>query len=445
LLVAGFFAAGASLLFGVGLVRGAGAVFRAAGIAVFVGWTATSIVLSFGVMVGIGPTLPTAVVVWMLIVLAGLGVGRRARGDVARRPALRETGWWGRITAVGGASILAAYQLALLVRSWNPTGVLHPDVWNQWLPKAKIVYFFGDLDIGIGGLKSLQNPDYPPLDATAEALDFHALGAADPLDLARVHWVVFASFVLTLAWLVAPRVRPAILWPSLAMFSLVPGVGSLVGSSLADEPLTMLVGAAGITALLWLLENDRRYAFLCALFLAAATLTKNEGLMLSLVIVVALAATAEGRRRWRWLVGLLAAPLAVHAIWKLWLTRHSVPPNPFYDLGDLLRPHYVFGRLDRLDYGLTQILHEVARTSRWLLIVPCTLALALALVRRLPSVTIFVCTVVVLDLIGFATVYWISPVDLHFYVDNTVVRLPAFIAFFCGAVFPLLLAEAAKD
>ena len=65
--------------------------------------------------------------------------------------------------------------------------------------------------------------------------------------------------------------------------------------------------------------------------------------------------------------------------------------------------------------------------------------LALLAARRAPDVALFVGVVVVLDVLGFATVYWLSGVDLHFYVDNTVDRLPAFIAVFCGVVFPFLL------
>ena len=47
--------------------------------------------------------------------------------------------------------------------------------------------------------------------------------------------------------------------------------------------------------MIWLVEGDPRWAVLSGLALAAATATKNEGLMLSLVIVVALAVTRRGR------------------------------------------------------------------------------------------------------------------------------------------------------
>jgi hypothetical protein len=442
-LIVGFFVAGEALLVGLGLVRSAGGVVASAGMATFSGWAVTALGLSLALVLGAAPTFRNALVVWVLACVAAI-VWRLLRWDGPVLPrALRERRLPGRAIAAAGAIVLAGYLVALLVRAWEPTGVLHPDVWIQWLPKAKILYFFGDLDTGPGGWTSLLNPDYPPLHPASEALVFDVLGGADTLDLARLHWAIDASFVLAVAWLLAPRVRPAILWPCLAMLALAPGFGVLLGSSLADEPLSLLVALAGITAALWLLEGDDRFALLCGLFLGAATLTKNEGLMLSLVIVVALAVTRVGRRRIGVVAALAAVPLAVHGVWRIWLARHSVPPNPFYELADVFRPGYLLDRVDRLWYGLRRLVDELLSPSRWLLLVPATTVLAVLAARRSRPVATFVLTVVVLDVVGFATIYWLSRVDLHFYVDNTVDRLPAFIALFCGALLPLLLSEAA--
>ena len=73
------------------------------------------------------------------------------------------------------------------------------------------------------------------------------------------------------------------------------------------------------------------------------------------------------------------------------------------------------------------------------MLVPAVLVLGLLARRRAPDLVVFTTTVVVLDLLGFASIYWLSRVNLHVYVDNTVGRLPAFIAMFCGVVLPLLL------
>ena len=427
------------MLLGLGLVRRPRVAIAAAGLALFVGWTVTALCLSLGLVVGIDPSVRSAVLVWVALVAASLLVAWRVPRPRAFRPPLREVAWPGRIAAAVGVATLTAYLGALLVRSWEPTGILHADAWYQWLVKAKILYFFGGLDTGTGGFTSQFNPDYPPLHPTSEALVFDAAGGANTLELARVHWALAAAFLLGAAWMLAPRVRPAILWPSLAVLALAPGFGDLVGSSLADEPLAMLIALAGLAALIWLLEDDGRYALLAGLFLAAAVATKNEGLMLALVVVAGLASTSEGRRHWRVLVGLTTGIVGVEAIWRIWLSRHSVPPNPFYDLSDVFHPIYLLDRAHRLQYGLAELLGQLTTPSRWLLIVPATLLLALLAARRAPLVSLFVTVVVVLDVLGFATVYWLSGVDLHFYVDNTVGRLPVFIAVFCGVVFPLVL------
>lgn len=440
LLTAGFLVCGVSVLVMVGLVRTPTEAVWAAGLAIFTGWTVTALALTLITIAGPTPNLLGAAVIWVLAAAGATIRWRLAPGDRVAWVPLRERTRQGRLLGWAGATLLSGCMALLLVRSWEPTGVLHADAWGQWLPKAKILYTAG-LDTGPGGFTSQFNADYPPLQPTSEALSFHALGGADALDLPRVHWVIDACFLLGVAWLLAPRVRPAILWPSLAMLAVAPRFGWLVGSLLADEPAAMLIALAGLTAILWLLEGDRRYVPLVLLFLTTATLTKNEGMMLGLVIVVALALTPAGRREWRLLALLAAGVLAARGIWKIWLVAHDVPRNLFYDLGDLLHPGYLLGRADRLDYGLTQLLTQLATPSRWLLIVPAAFLVGAITIRRRPTLGIFVCAVVVLDALGFSIIYWVSTVDLHFYVDNTVDRLPAFIAVLSGVLLPLLLQE----
>ena len=444
-LLVGFLIAGEALLTALGLIRSRrhGVVF--AGLATFSGWVATTLSLSLALLIGVEPTPRNAAIVWGLLVVVALIVRGNRSAARTTPEVLHETGMVGKTCAIVGALALAGWLLALLVRSWQPTGVLHADVWNQWLPKAKLLYFFGGLDTGPGGFTSQFNPDYPPLNAVSEALAFHAIGSTDVLDLARLHWALAASFILGVAAILAPRVRPAILWPSLAMLSVSPAFGSLVGSSLADEPLALMIAMAGLASIVWVLEGETGYIALAGLFLAAAAATKNEGLMLALIVVVSLLATGRGRGHPRILLALCTAILAVHGVWRIWLAHNDVPRNPFYDLSDALNPGYLASRLDRLSYALGELMDQLVTPSRWLLLVPAALIMALLAFRRSRDLSLFVTSVVVLDILGFSVIYWLSRVDLHFYVDNTVDRLPAFIAVFCGSVLPLLIAHAAPD
>jgi hypothetical protein len=445
---AGYVVVGLAVLIGLGLVRARVDALRLAGLGLVVGWAVTGIGVSLLLVAGLDLTVPATVAVWGIVALGALLVARAgafrrgvepSRGVRLTRPRLRSPG---DAVALAGAGVLAGYLGLLGWRAAIPNGLLHADVWNFWLPKAKTIYYFGDLDTGTGGFTSQTSPDYPPLLPALEAVVFRFVGEADALRLPLAHWVVVVGFFAALAALLAPRVRPAVLWPSLAMLALMPMLGNLVGSSLGDEPLAMLFALAGVCSALWLSDRAWRLAALGGLFLAAATLTKNEGLMLSLVLVAVLALAARSRRGLVTAAALAGASLVAFAVWKAWLERNGVPPNYAYDFGDLFRPGYLADRLERLEYGAGQLLEELFSLSKWLLVVPATLVLAAILGRARPALAVLVLATTALAFLGYATIYWISSVELHFYVDNNVERVVAPTVVFLAALFPLLLEEA---
>jgi hypothetical protein len=61
------------------------------------------------------------------------------------------------------------------------------------------------------------------------------MGNTNASPLALQHWVVAVAFVGALASLLAVRVRPAILWPCLALLALLPTFTALLGSSLGTS------------------------------------------------------------------------------------------------------------------------------------------------------------------------------------------------------------------
>jgi hypothetical protein len=436
----GHLAVGGAFLYGLGLVRAPEEGLRLAGLAYVIGWALTGIGLSLGLAAGLTMGVLETVLLWLVLAAVSALLARVVLPS-RLSPIRRERDRAGRAVAAAGAGLLIVYVAALGLRSAIPGGHFHADVWNFWLPKAKTIYFFDGLDTGVGGFTSQTSPDYPPLVPALEALTFRFVGGTDVLALPLAHWIGSVAFFGALAGLLAARVRPAILWPSLAMLAYMPMLGRLIGSSLADEPLAMLFALAGGCAALWLLERDWRLAALCGLLLAAATLTKNEGLMLSLILVLMLAVSAR-----RLAVPALVAASALLAFlaWKAWLSRHGVPPNYAYDFDDLLRPGYLADRFGRFDYGIRSLLAELFSLSKWLLTVPASLVLAAALARARPGLSALVLGTSVLAFLGYATVYWVSSVELHFYVDNNVDRVVAPIVLFLGALFPVLLQEAFK-
>ena len=431
-------AVGAAVLAGLGIARSTRAALLHAGLALIVGWalvgTAASMLLTAGLAAAVWQILLAAA----LPAAAALFLARRVPARPARLlGSARGVQTW---LAVAGAAVLVVYLEALFWRSRFSQPAAW-DVWSFWLPKAKSIVYFGGLDTSVGGFTSFANSDYPPFAPAVESLTFRFAGDVRTDVLPMQHWVLAAGFFAALAVLLARRVPQWILWPSLSLLALMPGFTRLVGSSLADEPLAMLIALAGVCGALWLLDDDPRLVALAGVFMIAATLVKNEGLLYALLIAVLLALLA-GRRRM--LVPAALGGAAVLAIlpWKLWLSAHDVPRNAAYDPGDLLRPGYLADRSERLWTALHDVPGYFLSWDAWLLALPLALALAAVLVRTRPRLSAFVLGTVAVGFAGNLVVYWVSRDPIDWYISTTADRTSATLAVFCAAVIPLLAAEA---
>jgi hypothetical protein len=435
-------ATGIALLAGLGFVRTPVDGLRFIGLALVTGWAALGIAAAFALMAGVALTVVEVVV--LAAVLAGVGALAARFVPARREPRTRFTAVGAvNVVAVAGAAVLLVYLEALFRRArLSEPGAW--DTWAFWMPKAKSIVYFGGLDTGEGGFTSFANPDYPPLKPAIDAVGFRFLGEVDPGALVLQNWIVTAAFFGALAALLAPRVHPAILWPSLAVLALLPNFGALVGSLLADEPLAMLFALAGVCGALWLLDRDPRFVALAAVFTSAAALVKNEGLMLALVLALLVAAAARGRP-WRELVALAAAPIAVVIPWRLWMDANGVPESPALRLGDLVDPGYLLDRIDRLQTALRELPPFLLAFDRWLLTIPVVVLVSLVLVRRRPALSVYALGTLVLGFLGFATVYWASTYPLDWYIDTSAERVVSSLAVFAAALFPLLVSEAVEE
>jgi hypothetical protein len=430
---------GLALLAGLGVVRTAAQVLRFAGLALVTGWAALGIAASFALMAGAALTVVQTVAIAALLAAAGALAARvvPARAEQGRR---LQTHGAANVLAVAGVAVLLVYLEALFRRArLSEPGAW--DTWAFWLPKAKSIVYFSGLDTDVGGFTSFANPDYPPLKPALDAIAFRFVGDVDPGALVVQHWLLTAAFFGALAALLAPRVRPAILWPSLAVLAVLPNFGALVGSLLADEPLALFFAVAGVCGGLWLLDRDPWLIALAGLFTAAAALVKNEGLMLALLLALLLAVVTRGRP-WRELAALAAAPVGAVIPWRLWMDANGVPESPALRLGDLVDPGYLADRTDRLSTALRELPPFLLAFDRWLLTVPLALGLALVLARRRPELSVYALGTVVLGFLGFATVYWASSYPLDWYIDTSAERVVSSLAVFAAALFPLLVSEA---
>jgi hypothetical protein len=209
---------------------------------------------------------------------------------------------------------------------------------------------------------------------------------------------------------------------------------------LPDQDVGYCLALAVLSWLIWI--DDRHLAWLAlgVVFLGAAASIKSEGLVLGLTFaIIALVASVAIRGR----AGLKSAVLLIGPAaiipWLIWLHVHHQPlQSDLYSWGDLLRPHYLGDRFGRLTYSVGQMLGMVFG-SRWLLVVPAALSgiVMLGWKRHVLATALLVWFVVAF--IGLAAVYWISPADVHWYVETSAARVVASLPIVAGTILPLVI------
>lgn len=431
---------GLAVLSGLGCISSRRAGFRLAGLAFTVGWALYGVAATFVLTAGSSVKPWVTLAVCGVIASGGLAVRRIRRIQPAppHLPAPPRPSWVG----VVFAGLLVVDLAVLFRRSVPGTADTNWDAWAFWLPKAKSIYFFHGLDNGPGGFTHFANRDYPPLGPALEATNFHFMGTTSAAPLQLQHWVVAVGFFAALAGLLARRVPAAVLWPCLAAIALMPRFGFDVGSSLPDETLGLLTALAAVCGALWLLERRSEHAALLTVFVTAAALLKNEGLVygLAIAIVVAAVAVREGRRILA--LALVVVPCLSLVPWKVWLVSHGLPASSqYYNLSDLAPGHLVAAS-GRLGMSVTHLTWYLLSPGRWLFAVPLALAAAGLVARRRPQLAVLTAAFVALSMTGLFVVYWIGNIPIDFWLVTSGDRVVMSIAIGCGALLPLLVAEA---
>jgi hypothetical protein len=439
---------GWTLLACAGVARTRRELLRAAGLALFLGWAATGLCVTFELILGLHANT-WEVVTGQGLIAAVAAATLRLVGPKPETPHVRHER---SLVAWASGIVLGAYLAGLLADSLVPRGIGNAEAWSQWLIKAKVIYFFG-LDTGVGGYTQQQNGTYPPLDSALESTAWHFAGKPDFLVLPLLHWIVFIAFLASAVYLLAPRVRPLYLWPPLAVLTLAPSLSYFVGSSLGEELVAEFLGLAVVLSALWVLENETRWLVLACPFYAAASWTKNEGLVMAVILTLLFAIAA--RRR----AGLLpfAGIVAVEVPWKIWQHGHNVPATFAYDWGRLLHPHALAARFDYVTYGARSLLGQLFAPGHWLVIVPIVLVLGLAMARRRNPLALVALGFPILSFVAFEVTYWAgkdicqwSPGqrcdgtwhDIVWLVGLSADRLPLYFVVITGMLLPLLLNEA---
>ena len=338
---------GVCLLIGLFLVVGAAVVraarpglslrglVRLAGLAYLVGLASLGTTWTLLLIVGV-PFGPVTMLASAAVIAGGAIVVERRRTGVDEPDA--------RVPLVSAAAVIpTALGLALIglvLEVLFRLGRLHPlsayDGWAFWIPKARVIFDTGELDPVL--LTSLPNANYPPLLPIVDAAGFHAMGSADVVTLHLLHWTHAVAFLWAVAALLAPRVRPWLLWPTLVLCVSTPRIVSRILIPEADLLLQYLVVVAVVLIALWLREQRSWQLALAGVLLVGASLTKREGIVFAgcLLLAAALASTGRFRHALPRLGLVLAAVVLAAVPWRIWYVAHDVrtetPPLTGTDL-----------------------------------------------------------------------------------------------------------------
>jgi hypothetical protein len=182
-------------------------------------------------------------------------------------------------------------------------------------------------------------------------------------------------------------------------------------------------------------------------FLAAASLTKIEGVLFGAILVASVLVAGVAVHRRGALAGavLLLGPAATIP-WRLWLTRHRVPTStPDYNAPNVLDAHFLSARFDRLTYALGFMLRGPFGTERMTAVLVCAaVAVAVVAARLLPAIVAAVGAWLVLCFLALAAIYWTSRVDIHFYVATSASRVGTTLIVAGAVLAPLLLGLALR-
>jgi hypothetical protein len=234
--------------------------------------------------------------------------------------------------------------------------------------------------------------------------------------------VAFLLGALALLDRLAPRWLSV---PALALLGTAPWFWAKLESPMLDQTLAYLIALAALACVIWLREPHPAWLALGLLFLAAAALTKLEGVLSGAALAVAIvgASLVQYRRAGARAAVLLLGP-AVILVWRVWLSAHGLRgSSPDYDLAKLLDPGFLDGRAARLRYALHWMGVNVdrmfghalplasfgssGRTETALLVAGLIVLLVLA-GRRAPAIAAAIGVWVVLAYAGIAVIYWIG-------------------------------------
>lgn len=416
-----------------------------AGVAPAVGLALAGLAATASAMVGADVGLVTTAIAAGVVVAAATVLARR-RGWQPPSPVVR-AGRLGRVVEAGALLALAGLSVAI-VRLAAATGLDQWDGWALWGAKAHALYAGGDVwsPVFTEPEYVMQHQEYPVLLPALEALSAEALGRFDPVLIDVEPAVVLVAF----GWAAWGMLR-LVTHPALAAGAALALTGSAplaanAGANYADTVVASFVALGLLCLFVWLTRGvapgGTVFLVLAGLFLAAAALTKGEGLLFALagLATALLLARRLGRPR-RDVLVLGCGVLGVAVAWAL-VDRLNGPGARNVDLGGALDSDAV----DRLTLATERLADELV--DGWPVAgLAVVAALGLAAVARvwLPGLFLAVWTLLSFAVLVAVYVVSVNPIDWH--LGTSADRVVFSIALGAATVAPALatLAWQARD
>jgi len=431
-----FLGLGAALLPVLGIARDRATLLARLPLAYMLGIAAGGVVAAQLALLGaaVGP-LELAVLTAMLAL-----IGWRRRRPSKRTLRGRRGAWLGGAGEIATSVVLllGLLLLAHVTRMLETRPLYEWDGWAIWATKARALYVFGGAyEPVFAHYAPVQHPLFFP---ALEAIDFRALGRFDGTLVHVQLGLLGIGFAAALWTLLRERV-PA-LFASICVLAIVSASAFVkqLSTNYADVPLAIMVALGVVCLARWIADGERSLLAPTAVFLAAATLTKPEGLLFAAAALVA-ALASGGRERLRGTLLASAAVAALYLPWRVFAGVHGLR-NPEYSLGDAFDPRYLADRADRLGPALRSVAGH-AFSLDWGLLLPLALAaVAAALLARRWRLAGFAAGWGLLSFAGVVLVFWISVVPVELTLRWAAYRTVASLVVGAAALAPLLAADA---
>ena len=318
------------------------------------------------------------------------------------------------------------------------------DGWAMWGMKSRaLAALGGDPGVFASPAYGRLHLEYPLLLPSLHALPLQLLdGFASNAVVLSCLAIGFAG--LAAVWgLLRDRVRASLLLPFVAALATAPAFFGQLATGYADVPVAMFAAVGAVAGARWLLDDARAWLALTTLFVVAACLAKNEGLLSGAATYVALLIVAEGRRRAVFVSALVAG--LVYAPWRAHVAIHDVGA-PAYDLAQSFNLPFIVPRLGRAPEAGEGLLRLATNQYQFgFLLALGVAAVVVALVVGPRRLGVFGGAFGFLSFAGLTWIYVLAPEEVSTFISTNGDRVVVSLVVGLAALAPLLFEEAARQ